>query len=849
VGEKLGEKDMKKKDKQSVGAHMWIWRSLFKVSMIPILIIEILFVSIYFLSNIWIQQEVYKYSEAAVIREIQIIAKSESIAISQQLMRISEAADLFKRQLETAINTEATLAPEDEERLVSAPNGSYYSRVDNNKGGAAVFYSGYRPVGEMEIQKTANLLSLQYLMKDTVLSHSLAASIYINTHDSLNIIYPYFDVVDQYTPYMNIPSYNFYYEADLEHNPERKVVWTDAYLDPAGHGWMTSAIVPVFNDDYLEGVAGIDVTISTIVEGVLDIELPYDGYCVLVGDDGMLLAIPEEGESDFGVNELTKHRYQEAILQDTFKPENFNLLKKPAYESLTSQIFSEDFGSSQVMMAGETQVISWSTIKEPGWKLMVVIPKDSIYENAYQMKSKLFNSGMVLILFLLTLYVIYYVTLYRKAKYMSAEIAKPLSEINEMVAKISDGEYYHQFPAYSVSDIEDTANGIVQMGYHLGEANEQLVSTQEQLIKSQSELEALVASIDDIIIEIDNQGNIINHWSRRMRISTAYRDYGATYSIYSFFGDRVGDQIMLAIKDVMMHNRSARFEFEITEKDEKIWYQAKVSPVDSKKNSFVITARDITDRILMEQSVLASKEGAEKANRAKTEFISSMSHELKTPLNVILGFANLMMLDYTAPLNKTQTENVNEIVNAGTHLLDLINRILDFGTVESGQFKLKLEKVAVDVVIKDTEKMLDLLVKESNIAISMPVDHCHTSYVQADKIRLKQVLINLLTNAVKYNKPNGSIILYCEAIGDSMRFHIEDTGLGISEEELPHIFTPFYRIQSSDYGVEGAGIGLSVTKDLVEAMGGCIGATSELGIGSHFWFELKRVDDAEDVNP
>jgi len=836
---------MKKKKKQSAGALVWIWRSFFRASLVPILVVEILFITIYFLSNTWAQQEMFKYSEEAVVREMEVITRSEANTIEQQFMRIADATDLFKRQLESAIHNDVTLSEADATRLEMSSNGSYYTHSDSSEGGVAVFYSGFVPVDEKSIQKATNLIVLQDLMKDIVKSHPLAASIYVNTYDSLNVIYPYFDVSSQYTPYMDIPSYNFYYEADAEHNPEKKVVWTDAYLDPAGHGWMTSAIVPVYKGDFLEGVAGIDVTIDTIVEGVLNISLPYDGYCVLVGEDGMLLAIPENGEEDFGVTELTDHHYQEAILQDTFKPENYNLFEKTAYTQLASQIFNEDFGNEQVELNGKSRVVSWSTIEGIGWKLLVVIPKANIYENAYVMKAKMFYGGLVLILFLLMCYVIYYIILYKRARRMSVEIARPLSEINEIVTKISDGDYYHQFPTYSVADIQDTANAIVHMGYHLGEANEQLLLTQKQLIKSRSELEALVASIEDIIIEIDSQGNIVNHWSKRMRISSAQTEHKSTYSVYSFFGDVIGDKILAGIHDILVYKRSARFEFETVEGEMRKWYQAKISAVDTKQDTFVITARDITDRIAMEQSVIASKEIAEQANMAKTEFISSMSHELKTPLNVILGFANLLLLDFTAPLNETQTENVEEILKAGVNLLELVNTILDFGTVEAGQFKLKIETVALSSVVKETEMMLKQFVNQSHIDVMLNVDYCDACCVKADRIRLKQVLINLLTNAVKYNKPMGSISMYCEERESFVRFHIEDTGIGIKKEELTHIFTPFYRVQKSTYGIEGAGIGLAVSKELIEAMGGSIGVTSELGVGSHFWFDLKRapVDD------
>ncbi|MBS1223886.1 MAG: histidine kinase, partial [Proteobacteria bacterium] len=174
-------------------------------------------------------------------------------------------------------------------------------------------------------------------MRDIQQTHPLVVQIYLNTFDSLNRIYPYFEVLSQYAPRMDIPSYNFYYEADAAHNPGRGVVWTDVYVDPAGQGWMVSCIAPVYRDDVLEGVVGLDITVSTITDTILNLAIPWNGYGVLVSKTGTLLALPRAGEDDWGLKELTTHAYTDAIRQDTFKPEEFNIYRRAGFAGLQNQ--------------------------------------------------------------------------------------------------------------------------------------------------------------------------------------------------------------------------------------------------------------------------------------------------------------------------------------------------------------------------------------------------------------------------------------------------------------------------------------------------------------------------------
>jgi CheY-like chemotaxis protein len=251
-------------------------------------------------------------------------------------------------------------------------------------------------------------------------------------------------------------------------------------------------------------------------------------------------------------------------------------------------------------------------------------------------------------------------------------------------------------------------------------------------------------------------------------------------------------------------------------------------------------ARDVTERKHLDQELESAKSVAEKANLAKSDFLSSMSHELRSPLNAILGFAQLMESD-TPPPTPGQKESVAQILQAGWHLLKLINEILDLAKVESRQVPLSEEPVLLAEVMLECQAMIDPQALQRGIKMVFPQPGI-PYFVCADRTRLKQILINLLSNAIKYNVKRGTVEVKCtENTPGRIRISISDTGEGLSSEHLAQLFQPFNRLGQEAGGEEGTGIGLVVAKRLVELMGGVIGVESTVGVGSVFWFELLSV--------
>ena len=259
------------------------------------------------------------------------------------------------------------------------------------------------------------------------------------------------------------------------------------------------------------------------------------------------------------------------------------------------------------------------------------------------------------------------------------------------------------------------------------------------------------------------------------------------------------------------------------------------------------TLAALAERQRAEEGLRQAKQEAERANQAKSEFLSRMSHELRTPLNAILGFGQVLEMDQLGP---EQRESVTYILKAGRHLLGLIDEVLDIARIEAGRLSLSLEPVHVKVVLDEARSLIRPLAAERNVRLQVDVPEASDLYVLADRQRLKQVLLNLLSNAVKYSHEGGTITLALEeAPANRLRFKVSDTGLGIPPEKMERLFTPFERLGAESSDIEGTELGLALSKGLMEAMGGTMGVESAVGQGTTFWIELAKAESPEAESP
>ena len=259
--------------------------------------------------------------------------------------------------------------------------------------------------------------------------------------------------------------------------------------------------------------------------------------------------------------------------------------------------------------------------------------------------------------------------------------------------------------------------------------------------------------------------------------------------------------------------------------------------------------RDLTEHKKVEHDLVAAKAQAERANRAKSEFLASMSHELRTPLNGIIGFSQLMQYDPKEKLTEQQADYTQMIMDAGEHLLSLINDILDLSRIESEGFSLSLEPVNPHDALGNCLTLIAPLSEKHNITVEAHLPPESSKCVVADEVRFKQIVMNLLSNGAKYNVPGGTVTLHTEIIENRMRISVTDTGIGIPPDRLESLFEPFNRLGQEGGQIEGTGIGLTITRKLIQRMNGDMGVDSQEGQGTTFWFELPTCEQDTQTQP
>jgi PAS domain S-box-containing protein len=427
--------------------------------------------------------------------------------------------------------------------------------------------------------------------------------------------------------------------------------------------------------------------------------------------------------------------------------------------------------------------------------------------------------------------------------------SRGIEDIYELTYIRKDGS---RFPAVvSVTALRDAQNVII--GYLLiGTDNSARKQIEEQLRWAEESFRLMVESITDYsIVMLDPEGHVVswNSGAQRIKGYSAEEIVGQHFSRFYTSEDIVYGKPQLELEVVADEGWYEDEGLRVRKDGSTFWANVVFTAIRDQGGNlrgFAKLTRDLTERkrldqVLQDKSVEleGAKSVAEKANRAKSDFLSSMSHELRTPLNAILGFAQLLEVGSPQP-TANQALRLHQIIKAGWYLLELINEILDLALIESGKLSLSREPVSLIEVMLECRAMIEPQAQQRDIKLTfLPFDTSWFAF--ADRTRVKQVMINLLSNAIKYNCEHGTVEVKCSANTMTLlRISVKDSGAGLPPEKLAQLFQPFNRLGQEGGTEEGIGIGLVVTKQLVELMGGTIGVNSSVGEGSEFWIELLK---------
>ncbi|PIA71710.1 hybrid sensor histidine kinase/response regulator [Pseudomonas sediminis] len=821
----------------------WIWRAFVQSALIPLILVESVLIAVYLLSNQAIRDAQIGHLQETAVKDLASAALREGQIIDGRLRSIESLVQVYRDATHKALLDTRFEADELERQRHAVTDGVFYTRSDDGR--AASFYANSTPLAQQDHAKVMRLSQLDPLMSSIRQANPLVAALYFNTWDSYNRIYPWFDTPAQYPHDMVIPDYNFYYLADAKHNPQRKVMWTEVYLDPAGLGWMMSAIAPVYRDDFLEGVVGLDVTVGQILGEIAELNVPWQGYAMLVSHDHNIMALPKAGERDFGLRELTQYSYDEAVRREVLKPEDFNLTKREGMASLL-QAMNEGNGSAQeVMLGGRKQLVAWSEIPQTGWRLLLVVDEEQIFHDTNQLAERYMQIGYLLIAGLAGFYLLFFALMWLRSRHLSDQLSRPINGIVDMAASLGQGKYLPAAPDSHIAEVSRLADAVQQAG-------KQLKASEHERQEAQSILQLVLESTTESLWQIDTAALTIELSERFVRRF----GLGASLLTLSEFNQRVHPddlERLRHLRKLFADSGEEYFDAEYRYLDcrgEYLWLLSRGKVLSRDENGWPLriagTHVDITRLKQVQEELRHASLEALAASQAKSRFLSSMSHELRTPLNAIHGFAQLIEMEVQDKQDATlETDYSREIVSASRHLTSLVDDILDLSSIESRRQQLQFQPIEIGSLLKGCAELVQPEVQQKQLQLQVMEAADPPLFVQGDPRRVRQILLNLLSNAIKYNSPRGMIRMGYEVRADCVRLWVDDTGPGLSGEQLAQLFQPFQRLGRESSNIPGTGIGLVLCRELATLMDGEIGVRSEAGVGSRFWLDIPSAASPE----
>lgn len=465
-----------------------IHRSYVLSALLPLFFIEIALLLLYFGINRFVADRHQSILLEQVERYVLDISAREVARINAQLSEVARMAGLLQQEHQRFFAAAASCElPQGEPQLALHANGAYYKVQDN--GGASLYYSAAPALTPAMQHKARCSEVLDPLLKSVVTIHPLITQAYLNTRDGMNRIYPFLaDAPEQYGPTLDMPSFSFYYLADASHNPARKPVWTSAYLDPAGQGWMLSAVAPVYRGEVLEGVSGVDITIDRFVEAVLNLDLPWQSAAFLVDREGTILAMPDRVRKWLGVAALSAPASAAPIRQTVGKAGEFNLLRSPnpLLHNQMGGFFRGGESLERMQLNGEAFVVTQQRVAATGWRMLTLTPEQEVFALVYELRQRTLQFGFAAIALMVFFYGLFFLILRRKSRLLAHVITEPLLELSDLTTNVDQSTVKLDFAITGISEIDQLNRNFVTMLRELDTRNTDLVESRlRELYKEQ----------------------------------------------------------------------------------------------------------------------------------------------------------------------------------------------------------------------------------------------------------------------------------------------------------------------------------------------------------------------------
>ncbi|MFD2095430.1 diguanylate cyclase [Corallincola platygyrae] len=544
------------KSRRSRSLRQLVYSQFLRSSLIPIFVIEVALLLLYFGITHYIAERNIRIALDSAKLNIAELAIAEVHVIDEHLTAIERVGSVLQAHHQYLFTHFDHVMVANEPDFETAENGAW---VKKGGEGASLYYSAETIIGSEQLEKAVKTEEMDPLLQQVVDQHDSIVAAYFNSWDNMNRLYPYIDnVADQYGPHINMEDYNFYYLADAKHNPDRKPVWTNAYLDPAGQGWMISNIFPIYRGDFLEGVSGLDITLPQVTQTLESLSLPWQSGAMILDDTGTVLSMTPEIEVLLGIQELTTHEYNEVITETIVKPWQFNLYQN---DSDSSQLLKQALqkakvsGPQEFELNGEGYILVVNGIETTNWLLVMVTPKAVVFEEIYHQRRISSQIGYAAIAFMVLFYLMFFVYLMLRSRQLANKIVEPIAKLSQMV---HDAVHSSEKPGKQPVNLDVAElDYLADIHRQLSEANHIYQSMVKEVTRKNAQLERI--SETDSLTQLNNRLKLDR--SLAQEVKRAER-YGEKFSVIMLdldhfkrvndnFGHQVGDSVLIELAELI----------------------------------------------------------------------------------------------------------------------------------------------------------------------------------------------------------------------------------------------------------------------------------------------------------
>ena len=462
-----------------------IYKNYLKTSLASIIFIETILVLVYFLVSNNIINKNIDYILKDLQKNTTSIVNEKIDLINNKLSEMESLVNILQKEHQDFFTNKLKFSPNQDIEFSFASNGMFY-KVNNN-GGSSVVVSNETKIDDDLLNELKNSEIFDITFKTIVNHEDDVVAAYFNSRKNFTRYYPFLnDSFDVFPSDINMTNYNFYYLADANHNPNRKSVWTDVYLDPAHKGWLLSIIAPIYNKDILEGVTGIDVSLENFISSFLKLKLPYDGKSFVMNKNGNLIAMQNELTNIFGIDNLNSYSYKkdEKIEETVYKNLEFNIenFKNEELVNTINRLIKQDLSQNSVMINGKKYLLFLEEVKKTNWYVISFIEEDKVLENVKNLEQEYKIVGYLVVGFIFIFYILFFIFLSKKAKEFVSQIVEPLKNMILVTKNIGENNSISFDKQSNIIELDELNKNFVQLISELDSKTKKLIDEEAQII-------------------------------------------------------------------------------------------------------------------------------------------------------------------------------------------------------------------------------------------------------------------------------------------------------------------------------------------------------------------------------